>query len=287
MRSTTHPSRPNAIVDPDSVTRNQGRQIDFSKASIRYQQGAVRINLTGAAARGATSLAVDALTSDLPVDTILNFGNIANVAVVVGVAGAAVDATSVPVAALSGAIPSGTVLDFGGKKFARLTAAAAAGATALTVSALATALVSGDAATYTGGTLSARLTAAAAAGATALTVDELALPVPAASVAYALGEVGSKRIPALTVMAQLASGLCIPRADVTGAETAQFVLETDAQEGSVSDSKSGYGMMTGAHVFENLLPDADPTTGLIPAGWKTELRAFGGAWIFEQYADSR
>jgi hypothetical protein len=250
MRSTTHPSRPNAIVDPDSVTRNQGRQIDFSKASIRYQQGAVRINLTGAAARGATSLAVDALTSDLPVDTILNFGNIANVAVVVGVAGAAVDATSVPVAALSGAIPSGTVLDFGGKKFARLTAAAAAGATALTV-------------------------------------DELALPVPAASVAYALGEVGSKRIPALTVMAQLASGLCIPRADVTGAETAQFVLETDAQEGSVSDSKSGYGMMTGAHVFENLLPDADPTTGLIPAGWKTELRAFGGAWIFEQYADSR
>lgn len=68
----------------------------------------------------------------------------------VGAAGAAADATSIPVAALTGAIPNGTVLDFGGKKFARLTAAAAAGATALTVSALATALVQDDAATYPG-----------------------------------------------------------------------------------------------------------------------------------------
>jgi hypothetical protein len=97
----------------------------------------------------------------------------------------------------------------------------------------------------------------------------------------------SKRIPANTIMAQLSSGLIIPRADVTGAETAQFMLETDAQEGSASDSKSGYGCMTSAHVFENLLPDADPTTGLLPAGWLTELRAFGGKWIVEPYADSR
>lgn len=67
---------------------------------------------------------------------------------VVGAAGALANATSVPVAALADAIPSGTLLDFGGKKFARLSAAAAAGATSLAVDAIPTALVSGDTAYY-------------------------------------------------------------------------------------------------------------------------------------------
>lgn len=70
--------------------------------------------------------------------------------VVVGAAGAAGAATSIPVAALTAAIPSGTVLNFGTNKFARLTAAAAVGATTLTVTAIPTALVSGDTATYAG-----------------------------------------------------------------------------------------------------------------------------------------
>jgi hypothetical protein len=52
--------------------------------------------------------------------------------------------------ALSGPIPSGTVLNFGTNKFARLTAAAAAGATSLTVAAIPTALVDNDTATYAG-----------------------------------------------------------------------------------------------------------------------------------------
>lgn len=72
------------------------------------------------------------------------------VVVVVGAAGAAGAATSVPVDALSGPIPSGTVLNFGTNKFARLTAAAAAAATSLTVAAIPTALVDNDTATYAG-----------------------------------------------------------------------------------------------------------------------------------------
>lgn len=72
------------------------------------------------------------------------------VVVTVGAAGAAQGAVSVPVDALSGPIPSGTVLYFGGAKVAQLTAAAAAGATALTVAALPTALVDNDTATYGG-----------------------------------------------------------------------------------------------------------------------------------------
>jgi uncharacterized protein with beta-barrel porin domain len=72
------------------------------------------------------------------------------VVVTVGAAGALAAATSVPVDALSGAIPSGTVLHFGTNKFAVLTAAAAAGATSLAVTAIPTALVDNDTATYAG-----------------------------------------------------------------------------------------------------------------------------------------
>lgn len=65
---------------------------------------------------------------------------------------AAQGATSITVAALSGPIPSGTVIDFGAAKFARLTAAAVAGATTLTVAALPTALAGNETATYIGTT---------------------------------------------------------------------------------------------------------------------------------------
>lgn len=72
------------------------------------------------------------------------------VSVVVGAAGAAGGATSVPVDALSGSIPSGTVLHFGTNKYATLSAAAAAGATSITVLAIPTALVDNDTAIYPG-----------------------------------------------------------------------------------------------------------------------------------------
>lgn len=83
------------------------------------------------------------------------------VQVTVGSAGAAIAATTIPIAALTlsnplskltgNIIPVGTTLDFGGSKFATLTAAAAVGATSLTVRALVTAVVNNDTATYIGG----------------------------------------------------------------------------------------------------------------------------------------
>lgn len=71
--------------------------------------------------------------------------------VVTTTAEALATATTIAVAALSGAIPVGTILYFGAaSEFARLTAAAAAGATSLTVEALPQTIESGDVATYTG-----------------------------------------------------------------------------------------------------------------------------------------
>ncbi len=71
-------------------------------------------------------------------------------AVVVTAGAAAAGATALPVTALSGPLPVGTVLDFGTNKFARLTVAAIAGATSLTVAALPTAFAGGELATYPG-----------------------------------------------------------------------------------------------------------------------------------------
>jgi len=66
-------------------------------------------------------------------------------------AAAAADATSISVDALTGAIPSGTQLYFGeSKEFALTTAAAAAGATSIAVQALPSALEDNDEARYAG-----------------------------------------------------------------------------------------------------------------------------------------
>jgi hypothetical protein len=219
-RTTRYPSTAGFIVDPNSVDRSSGRQIDWANVGPQYRE-----------------------TPGTPAVT-----------VVVGVAGAAQNATSVPVAALSAAIPNGTTLDFGGAKFARLTAAAAAGATALTVAALVTALVSGDTATYAG--------------------------TPGA---------GNKVLKSGTVVGELlGSGKVSPR--VASTNPAVGMLETDAVENDPVASKTGYGMIVGGEVYENLLPDSSggPPRVLLTA-IKTELNTAGASkgFLFQQYLDNR
>lgn len=68
----------------------------------------------------------------------------------VGAAGALAAATTVPVAALSGPIPNGTTIKLGTNKYMTLNAAAAAGATSLTVLPLVQALVDADTGWYEG-----------------------------------------------------------------------------------------------------------------------------------------
>lgn len=210
-RTTTSISRPAFIVDPNSIDRNGGRQIDWTNVAARFYTTAVVVTTSATASQGATA---------------------------------------VTVTALPGAIPSGTTLDFGGAKFARLTADAAAGATSLTVAALPTALASGDTATY-------------------------------------VGPNGKRVLPAGTVVGDtLGSGLISPR--VASTNTAIGILETTAVEGETIAALSGYGVIVGGVVFENLLPDA---TGGPPAtlagGIKTELAAAGTGFSFQSYGDNR
>jgi hypothetical protein len=167
-------------------------------------------------------------------------------------ASAAADATTIAVDALPVRLPDNTLLDFGGKKFARVNGAAEAGATSVTVDALATALADTDAATFV---------------------------VRAAR--------GSKVLPAGLVVGETAgAGKLRPR--VVTSNPADGILETSAREDDRSASLSGYGVINGGYLYENLLPDATggpPAT--LAAQIKTELRSDGRTFSFEAYGDSR
>lgn len=97
------------VIDYKSLTRDTGKQIDWSLVGDQYL-------------RASSKVTVNAI--------------------------AAVDATSITVLALANPIELGTVLKFGAKKFAKVTARALAGATTITVEALPTALAVNDVAYY-------------------------------------------------------------------------------------------------------------------------------------------
>lgn len=284
MRTSITGSSPGFIADHSSVARaGTGRQIDFSLLDDSYRQSRTVVKANGAAAKGATSVTVDALAAALPVGTQLDFGDVANVTVTTSGAALAA-ATSIPVTALSGPIPSGTRLDFtGAGEFALTTADAAAGATSLAVEALDAGIESGDTAAYVGGSRLAVLTAPALKGATSITVDELPFAVPDNAEATATGGEGPKVVPAGTIVAELSSGKVVPRKSAPGAETSIGFLVSDAAEGDRSAARTGYGVVVGAVVYEELLPDAGESAFVT---WIGEIRTNGGWVRLETYADS-
>lgn len=215
QRTTTRTATQAFIADPNSIDRNQGRQIDWPNVGNNFRQVPGQVVTTTAIAAAA--------------------------------------ATSVAVSALAQALPSGTVLNFlpGAGKFAKLTANAAAGATSLTVEALPTALASGDTAVVAGS--------------------------------------GPKTLKAGTVVGELlGTGKVSPRVVTTN--PAIGLLETDAVEDDLQDAASGYGVIVGGVIFENLLPDA--TGGppkVLASAVKTELQTagVGTGFAFQEYQDVR
>jgi hypothetical protein len=183
------------------------------------------------------------------------------------------------------------VLAFDDGTFAELSAAAATGATSLTVNALAADIANAAEATFAGGTKQARVTAAAAVGATTVSVDELEFGIADNSEAKVEGSVGTgaKFIPAGTVMARLSSGKGVPRSIITGAEAACCILASNASDDDTNAGYTGYGELIGGVLYENLLPEADSGTGLISSTYKTELAVagVGTGFAYRVYSDSR
>lgn len=199
-------SAPVFVADWNSIDRNTGRQVDWTRVPDSYRSGTTYTITTSAIAAAA--------------------------------------ATSISVTALPVALPTGTILNFSGTgETAILTAPAAAGATTLTVEALDAQIESGDTAPYI------------------------------------VSESGNKVIPAGTVMAFLSGTKMVPRAVQPGSEGAWGLLMSTAEENSKSDSLSGYGVIVGGVIYENLLPETITS-------YKTELETNGTTFLWLTYSDS-
>lgn len=209
-RSYYYPSTAGFIVDPGSLVRDYGRQIDWANVPGTYRETPdFIVKLSAAAAADAVALAVDALPY---------------------------------------AVPAGTNLYFGqAKELAHVTTAAAAGATALVVEALPSALEDDDEATVFGS--------------------------------------GSKTLPAGTRVGELlGNGKISPR--IVSTNPAFGILETDAIEDDPKAPLSGYGVLRGGHLYENLLPGATGSPAVIASGEKTELAANSAGFLFSQYQNT-
>lgn len=103
---------------------------------------------------------------------------------------------------------------------------------------------------------------------------------------------GNKYVPDGTVMAVLASGKMIPRVDVEldpapgdqdGTEEAVGLLIGQANQGDKTDALTGYGLLLGGVVYENLLPEYEEDDW---ATWQGEMAANGSLFIYRTHVNS-
>lgn len=271
------------FLTPATMQRGFGAQFDWDKVSNYYNRGGFIVKSDGGAAKGASSVPIDALLKKLPMGTVLDFGAVSGGTI--STSGALANATNVPLtAALNFAIPNGTILDFGTSKQVKLTSAAAIGDNSLTVAALDTALSNGNSATYQGGRKLAKLTQAEEVGATNLHVEKLQFAIADNDEARAdTTDADGQLIPIGTMICRQSNGLWIPARDRQNAEEVRALLGSDADQ-SLQNAKNGFGTVIGnTVVWENLLPDYG-ASGF--STWKTELQANSLGFVFETWSDN-
>lgn len=101
---------------------------------------------------------------------------------------------------------------------------------------------------------------------------------------------GKKYVPDGTIMARIVSnGKLIPRRDVAargnalGTEVAAGILIGQANEGDQSDALTGYGLVLGGLVYNNLLFDFGHAN---LAAWKTELETNALTFVYLTHANT-
>lgn len=107
---------------------------------------------------------------------------------------------------------------------------------------------------------------------------------------------GKKELPGGTVMVEQADGTIIPRvdqgdADMGAGESIAGLLATAAVEDSKTAALSGYGVIRGGIVYEDLLPDSDNAlwadAGVNTGPLRDELIAAGKGFDLQPYSDNR
>jgi hypothetical protein len=99
---------------------------------------------------------------------------------------------------------------------------------------------------------------------------------------YADEVTGKKVLPAGTVVSELANGQLVPtEGGVGGAGGAVGILVSNAVEGAPHHALSGYGVIVGGVIYEELLPHD------ITAAMRTALDEAGTGFAWETYSDNR
>lgn len=101
---------------------------------------------------------------------------------------------------------------------------------------------------------------------------------------------GKKELPGGTLMVEQADGTLRPRVDDAGAalgvgESIAGLLASAAVEDSKTAALSGYGVIRGGIVYEDLLPDA--SDGSWAGTYRAELEAAGKGFDLQPYSDNR
>lgn len=278
--TTYYVSKPQFVVDWNSVDQIIGVQIDWSAVPDSFRDDSFAVTLGAAVEVDDTTATVTALPGDIEAGTVLNFDNDSLIEVTANASagdtsltitphlkgtftvtldgGVTTTDTSATVLALPDTVKAGTILDFGAGEYLEVTADAAAGATTLTVSSALANIADTSTATVTGAS------------------------IPTASVAYIEGS-GGKTVEAGTVLSHQATSKAVPRSTVTDATPATCILlSTVHSDGDMS--KVGHGAIVGGVIYENLLPDysnADFAT------FKTELASAGTGYSWQTYTDNR
>lgn len=306
-------SRQPYVVDTFSLVRGPGRQINWARIPESYRQGA-RATVTvgsGGALANATSIPVSVTFLNggtiIPAGAVIDFGGgkFARVSAPYS-SGANITVDAIPTAVVENDVatyfepgtsgrkqlPAGTVLSLDGPT--------------RTVSAAA---VAGNTGTGTIGTVSA--TFAAEDGVYRLTCDEPAANLgnfivqapdgtiigdatvgtaaTVGGVTFTISDGGTDfaagdQFTIEVITSQASKSLqAVPRSLNRG--DAIGILEAAALEGDPSASLTGYGVLVGGVINENLLPDA--VSGEINELWKDELNRFGTGFSFHAYADNR
>lgn len=301
MRKRTVLTRASWIVDPESVDRNNGRQVNWDYVSNAFRATAVTITLTAAALINATSIATAALPIALSKGTTLNFGGgkTATIAVGAPIGATTVQTEALPVALL---ISDTTIVGGAGGKIIKSGAAMVELSDgkviprSVTVSGAAVAATAGN--TGNGTFTLATLPATAIRGVYKVRINRAAANAGDFMVEDPAGRVVGYGTVGVAFSNQIAFTLADGATDFvlgdswsvtvagTPAGNAAGLILSDANEGDPSEAKTGYGMALSGIVFENLLPDATGSPKVLPQAVKDELNANGLNFRFETYVDS-
>jgi hypothetical protein len=114
------------------------------------------------------------------------------------------------------------------------------------------------------------------------------ITIAGANLAYANGAVTVATVADADTFTYAAAGAnATATGTITARFTAQAIIETSANDKNLAEALTGYSVIVGGVLYENLLPDAAGTPKVLPAAYKSELVSAGCTFKYIAYADTR